>query len=256
MNNLIPFKFESKSVRVIQDENGDFLFVAKDIAEALDYTWSGTQRVQHVPKEWRGVTSVVTPSGVQEMTVLTEQGLYFFLGRSDKPKALPLQKWVAGEVLPSVRKTGSYSVTPVDPIQLLNDPETLRTLLLTHVTENIELKKENAIIKPKAEALDRLSCADGSQCITDAAKALKVRPSDLFKKLHSMGWIYKRPGGKNWLGYQDKIRAGVVEHKITTILKEDGHDKVTEQVLLTGKGISEISKALNLESKQNDLFRK
>lgn len=42
------------------------------------------------------------------MVCLTEQGLYFFLGRSDKPKALPFQKWLAGEVLPAIRRTGRY----------------------------------------------------------------------------------------------------------------------------------------------------
>ena len=44
------------------------------------------------------------------MVVLSEQGLYFFLGRSDKEKALPFQKWIAGDVLPSIRKTGTYSI--------------------------------------------------------------------------------------------------------------------------------------------------
>lgn len=44
------------------------------------------------------------------MLTLSEQGLYFFLGRSDKPKALPYQMWIAGEVVPSIRKTGSYSI--------------------------------------------------------------------------------------------------------------------------------------------------
>ncbi|MFB8829081.1 Bro-N domain-containing protein [Azotobacter sp. CWF10] len=52
------------------------------------------------------------PSGVQDMAVLSEQGMYFFLARSDKPTALPMQKWVAGEVLPSIRKTGSYGGAP------------------------------------------------------------------------------------------------------------------------------------------------
>lgn len=112
MKQLTPFAFESHDVRVLADDNGDPLFVAKDVAEALEYTWSGTARIEHVPAEWRGVTSVVTPSGVQEMAVLTEPGLYFFLGRSDKPKALPFQKWAAAEVFPSIRKTGRYEATP------------------------------------------------------------------------------------------------------------------------------------------------
>ncbi|MBF0418391.1 MAG: hypothetical protein HQL86_09110 [Magnetococcales bacterium] len=42
------------------------------------------------------------------MLIPSEQGLYFFLGRSDKPKALPFQKWLAGQVLPSICKTGQY----------------------------------------------------------------------------------------------------------------------------------------------------
>lgn len=111
-NQIVPFQFENNQIRVVNDAAGEPLFVAKDVAEALEYTWNGTSRIDHVPTEWRGVTSVVTPSGIQQMAVLTEQGLYFFLGRSDKPKALPFQKWLAGEVVPSIRKTGAYRVLP------------------------------------------------------------------------------------------------------------------------------------------------
>ena len=101
----------SFSIRIVTRE-GEPWFVAKDVAEALDYTWTGTQRIKHVPEEWRGVTSVVTPSGQQEVAMLSEPGLYFFLARSDKPKALPFQKWLAGEVLLSIRKTGTYTAKP------------------------------------------------------------------------------------------------------------------------------------------------
>ncbi|MBD8894793.1 hypothetical protein IG626_02155 [Desulfovibrio desulfuricans] len=108
--NCIPFAFDSALVRVIMDDRGEPWFVAKDIALALGYQWAGIRNVQHVPAEWRGVESVSTPSAVQEMHILSEQGLYFFLGRSDKPGALPFQKWLAGEVLPTIRKTGSYTL--------------------------------------------------------------------------------------------------------------------------------------------------
>lgn len=124
MSKLIPFEFDSRKIRIVQDDNGEPLFVAKDVAEALGYAWNGTARIEHVPEEWRGVTSVVTPYGTQEMAVLAEQGFYFFLGRSDKPGALPLQKKVAGEILPSIRKTGSYGVTPpTTPLPYLPDLE-------------------------------------------------------------------------------------------------------------------------------------
>ena len=101
---------EGREIRIIPGDDGQPLWVAKDVLSDLGYTWGG-DRISHVPEEWRGVRSVRTPSGTQEMAVLTEQGLYFFLGRSDKPAALPFQKWVAGTVVPSIRKTGSYSIT-------------------------------------------------------------------------------------------------------------------------------------------------
>lgn len=115
MENMVPFAFGDHLVRIVPDENGEPWFVAKDVAKALDYEWNGASRIAHVPEEWRGVTSVVTPSGTQEMLTLSEQGLYFFLGRSDKPKALPFQKWLAGEVVPSIRKTGRYISCPGRP---------------------------------------------------------------------------------------------------------------------------------------------
>ena len=115
MSNAIqPFAFEDKLVRTLLDEQGEPWFVAKDVALALGYQWNGAARIAHVPEEWRGVTSVVTPFGEQEMLTLSEQGLYFFVARSDKPAALPFQRWLAGEVLPSLRRTGSYALTEQD----------------------------------------------------------------------------------------------------------------------------------------------
>ena len=92
--------------------DGEPWFVAKDVCEALGYYWNGKKTVAHVPEEWRGVGSVPTPTGNQELIIFSEQGLYFFLGRSDKPAALPMQKWVAGEVLPTIRKTGGVYLSP------------------------------------------------------------------------------------------------------------------------------------------------
>ena len=108
--NLVPFAFGENLVRSMLDEAGNPWFVAKDVALALNYQWNGQSCIAHVPEEWRGVRSVLTPSGTQEMLMLSEQGLYFFLGRSDKPKALSFQKWLAGEVLPALRRTGTYTM--------------------------------------------------------------------------------------------------------------------------------------------------
>ena len=145
MNNLIPFAFEGAQVRVIEIDGGPW-FVAKDVAERLDYAWNGAARIAHVPDEWKGVTSVVTPRGTQELAVLSEQGLYFFLGRSDKPKALPMQKWVAGQVLPSIRKSGEYRSRPATG---LDDPRVLRQLLTQQVERTAEMERRVKMLGEK-----------------------------------------------------------------------------------------------------------
>lgn len=116
MNDLMPFEFDNQEVRVVEDNSGSPLFVAKDVLASLGYDVSNVpNRIKNVPDEWRGSYPIATPSGTQEMAVLTEQGLYFFVARSDKPKALPFQKWIAGEVLPQIRKNGSYSQQQLIP---------------------------------------------------------------------------------------------------------------------------------------------
>ena len=116
MSNAIqPFAFEDHLVRTIMDDGGEPWFVAKDVALALGYQWAGIRNIQHVPEEWRRVESVSTlRRGEQEMHLLSEQGLNFFVLRSDKPAALPFQRWLAGEVLPSLRRTGRYALTEQD----------------------------------------------------------------------------------------------------------------------------------------------
>jgi len=109
MNELQLFNYEGKEVRTVV-KDGEPWVVAKDVCELLGYAWKGQAAIAHVPEDWRGVTSVQTPSGIQEMVVLSEQGLYFFLARSDKPGALPFQMWIAGEIIPTIRRTGSYSI--------------------------------------------------------------------------------------------------------------------------------------------------
>lgn len=126
MSSIVPFAFDGRPVRVVTGEDGAPWFVAKDVAEALDYVWNGTMAIKHVPDEWRGVRSVLTPSGYQDMAVLAEQGTYFFLGRSDKPKALPFQRWLAGDVIPAVRKTGVY-IPPGASLETL-PPEVARQI--------------------------------------------------------------------------------------------------------------------------------
>lgn len=107
-NALSQFNFQTNTIRTIA-ENGEIWFVAKDVAQALEYSSTNMTTIfSAVPEEWKGSKPIATLGGNQKLLMISEQGLYFFLGRSDKPKALPFQKWLAGEVLSTIRKTGAY----------------------------------------------------------------------------------------------------------------------------------------------------
>lgn len=131
-----------------------------------------------------------------------------------------------------------------DPLESLRDPAALRTVLLSYTERVIALEAEKAKLTPKAEALDRLAAADGSFCITDAAKVLQVRPKDLFDYLRSHGWTYRRPGGSTWLGYQPRIVSGDIEHKVTTVTRADGTEREAAQVRITAKGLTKLAQLL------------
>ncbi|GKW25995.1 hypothetical protein PEC311524_35890 [Pectobacterium carotovorum subsp. carotovorum] len=136
-------------------------------------------------------------------------------------------------------------LTPViDPMQALNDPATMRGLLLNYSEKVIHLEHRVEEMKPDVEAFERIAKADGSMCITDAAKHLQVQPKKAFQVLSQHHWIYKRAGGKSWLSYQDKIQRGLLEHKVTTVSRSDGSEKMVEQVLVTAKGMAHLSKML------------
>jgi len=133
--------------------DGEPWWVAKDVAVALGYVWNGTAAIRHIPEEWRGVKSVLTLRGdVQDMALFSEQGLYSFLGRSDKPAALPFQMWIASEVLSAIRKTGSYSLAPLNSCSVMD-----RRALLQQALEQEEDKiLEQAKINTKNSTIDFL----------------------------------------------------------------------------------------------------
>lgn len=131
---------------------------------------------------------------------------------------------------------------PIDPMTALSDPNALRGLLLTYSEKMISLESENQSMRVDVQALERISKADGSLCITDAAKSLGMGQRELHKWLSAHDWIYKRMGCAHWLGYSDKEKSGYVEHKVTEVSRPDGTTKITEQVRITPKGLAKLAK--------------
>jgi len=108
LNELEIFKNEEFGEIRTVTENGKILFVASDVATALGYSNPRKAVIDHC----KGVTKRDTPtsSGMQEMSYIPESDLYRLIMRSKLPSAEKFEKWVCEEVLPSIRKTGSYAI--------------------------------------------------------------------------------------------------------------------------------------------------
>lgn len=132
-----------------------------------------------------------------------------------------------------------------DPVEVLNDPESMRGLLLTYSEKVIALEGKLEEVEPVLDAYDRIARSDGSLCVTDAAKDLQLRPKDLFQYLSAHGWIYRRDGNRHWLGYQSKTTQGLLEHKVTTTLLASGEEKINTQVRVTPKGLTRLAELIN-----------
>lgn len=105
--NITTFDFNGTAVRTVE-ENSEMLWVAKDVCDCLGLTNIG-EAISTLDEE--DLTSVVLMSGGQtrEMKAVTEAGLYQLIFKSRKEAAKAFKKWVTHEVLPTIRKTGSYS---------------------------------------------------------------------------------------------------------------------------------------------------
>lgn len=110
--------------------------------------------------------------------------------------------------------------------------------------KNMLLENKVSVQAPKVEALNRIAVAEGSMNATAAAKHLQIRPKDLFALLIREKWYYRRVGNKGYLGYQNRIQQGLIEHKVTTI-SIAGVDRVYEQPRLTPKGLIKLADIIN-----------
>ena len=107
-NEIQVWNYESSEIRTVQI-NGEPWFVLSDVCKVLELS-SPHKVAERLDGDEKGRNQIPTLGGVQEMAVVNESGLYTVILRSDKPQAKPFRKWVTSEVLPSIRKHGSYSV--------------------------------------------------------------------------------------------------------------------------------------------------
>lgn len=145
MNNLIPFTYNSKQIRVIENQEGSW-FIAKDVCEVLEIA-NSRDSVSRLDDDEKGVVSTDTLGGEQEMQVVNEAGLYTLILGSRKPEAKQFKRWITHVVIPSIRKHGMYARD-----ELLDNPDLMIEVLKELKREREEkklLQTENNLLAGK-----------------------------------------------------------------------------------------------------------
>lgn len=109
MNAITPFDFEGRAVRVVEDAAGLPWFVALDVCECLCIS-KPRDAVARLDEDERGPVVVDTLGGAQQVSAVNEPGLYSLTLTSRKPEAKRFKRWITHDVLPALRRTGSYSL--------------------------------------------------------------------------------------------------------------------------------------------------
>lgn len=190
--------FEDKGfkIRVIM-RAGDPWFVARDACECLTIS-NVSDACSRLDEDERGIVLTDTPSGKQEMLIVSEPGLYSLIGSSKKPEAKAFKRWVNHEVLPSIRKTGGYGVQPRE----LTEEEILMqaNLILTRRVQAIEAEREAARIALTVEAAEHKhdNCVKNGKCggITKNRNHYKTKSETLAVENEELKDAVGR--GSNW----------------------------------------------------------
>jgi hypothetical protein len=195
MNKVTIFQFNEQSFRTIRDEHGNPWFVAKDICDILEIN-NVTKAMAKIPEHH--LTSLQVRAGGQnrEMNAVDEAGLYRLVLRSDKPQAEPFMEWVTSEVLPSIGRSGSYSMREPHGLDLSMEALVARivTLVVPEVTKQIlplAGKFENQLERTRADfsyyssvsGFYHFFCQEGGQNVV----VLKDKLYDVYRQYCEIG---------------------------------------------------------------------
>lgn len=120
-SSVVSFNFVAQSVRIVMRDD-DPWFVAVDVCEAVEIV-NTTRALDRLDADEKGLHTVNTPGGNQELSIINESGLYSLILTSRKPEAKKFKKWVTSEVLPAIRKTGRYVAPHVAPVAYISGAE-------------------------------------------------------------------------------------------------------------------------------------
>jgi prophage antirepressor-like protein len=244
MNALDLFRYDDHEVRVTVVD-GEPWFVAADVAAVLGLG-NMHSSLALLDEDEKGVHSVETLGGLQQVTVINEAGLYSLILRSRKPEAKAFKRWITHDVLPAIRKTGSYG----SPVGISFEEMTAQ--VIHGLQERIEAAQARAReLEAPAAAWESLAKADGDFTVTDAAKILgrdgiATGQRKLYDWLDAHGWIFRKGG--RWQAMQTAVNAGLLVERVTTgyFDQSTGERKHGDpQVRVTAKGLERLRELLS-----------
>lgn len=244
-NEIVPQAFESQefgTIRAMRGDGGEPWFVASDIAKALGYRMA-SDMTRRLDEDERGTRSVRTPSGEQQMTVITEAGMYSAILGSKVEGARRFKRWVTHEVLPALRRDGAYVAsdgTEDDSTLMARALRAADRALRERDARMAALEAENAEMRPKALFADSVAASDGTCLVGELAKMMTqagfpIGQNRLFKLLRDDGFLGKSGSNRN-VPLQRYVEMGLFRIKETAITHADGHVTINRTPKVTGKG--------------------
>ena len=241
MQELTIFNYEEKQIRTIMI-NGEPWFVLRDVCDTLEVN-NSSDVAARLDEDEKGVDIIDTLGGKQELTIISESGLYSTILISRKPEAKKFKRWITHDVIPAIRKTGSYSVEqynlPKDYLSALKalvaSEETKQQLL----EQNQKHEETIAILAPKAEFFDSVANSKTAIDMSKAAKVLNmgIGRNDLFAFLRDEKVLMS-----DNVPYQTYVDRGYFRPVEQKYAKPDGSVHISIKTLVYQRGLEFIRK--------------
>ena len=225
MNAIKTFNFGASPVRIIEI-NGEPWFVAADVGAVLQLT-NVRSSVALLDDDEKDVSTIDTRGGMQETSIISESGLYTLILKSRRPEAKPFRKWVTSEVLPSIRKTGSYGQAAI--------PQSYPDLLRAYADEyeaRQALANQVKVDAPKVAFANDVLASNGEFLIGQVAYALSQKYKDFYAYLRRIRAVTLKNEP-----YADYVYRGLFSRRLRTYQRPDGSSAASITTYVTTKGV-------------------
>ena len=240
MNEMQIFKnHEFGTIRTFTNEQGEALFCAKDVCDALGYKQTHKAVERHVDKGDGMKRPTPTASGIQTMLYINESGLYALILSSKLESARRFKHWVTSEVLPSINKQGGYIVARPD-----ESDEVILARALQIMQATLQRRDEQiAQLKPRADYADHVLDSISCFTVTQIGKELNMTGHDLNRLLCEMRIQYVQSG--QYLLYADYARQGLAKNRSFEYHTSDGELRTKTYLVWTERGRDFIHRLIN-----------